>query len=315
MRVNRCKPHRDEGGPQVHAIGHGSVGEARPQRVPLEAAHRPRAPLRPDRGHGSAHGQREERQLLQQEAAKGPPFTLRGDRAVPLQRPKVQEQERARQRDDHRLGQQPERHAQRHDRVPAQPGPLDVTDVSEHREQPKERAQYVLALGRPGHGLGAQRVQREQRRQQRRRPSRAGHAAEHVEDEHRIRGVNQHIHQVVQAGPQPEQLDVDHVRDQRQRVPHARHDGRQRPLEAFPRQTVADHLVVRDVVAVIVGEEAMLQCLSKHEEHRHGEAAADPQWRVIFFRHLTHGRDLQGADPITTGRTRVNKGAHDGVDR
>ena len=95
-----------------------------------------------------------------------------------LQRPIVQENQRARQADGHRLRHHRQHQRRRHHEVADEYRPLGVPGVSQHGENPEQRAERVLPLGRPGHRLHAQGVNGEQRRHHRAGPKRPRHRAD-----------------------------------------------------------------------------------------------------------------------------------------
>ena len=71
----------------------------------------------------------------------------------------------------------------------------------------------------PRDRLDVQRVQREERGDERARPTRRSSAAGRGTGARRVRRVQQRVDEVVAPGVEPEELDVEHVREPGQRVP------------------------------------------------------------------------------------------------
>jgi serine/threonine protein kinase len=78
--------------------------------------------------------------------------------------PDVAEQQQERQRHDHRLGHQPGQRESAQREVSGTCGLRGIRRVRAQCEQQKQRAQHVLPLRDPGHGLDVQRVHGEERR-------------------------------------------------------------------------------------------------------------------------------------------------------
>ncbi len=96
---------------------------------------------------------------------------------------------------------------------------------------------------------------REKRRHHRAAPEGPRHSFERQKQERRIGGVQQHVDDVRRAGPQPEELTVQHVRHPGQRVPVARITGLKAPAQSRPGEAAFDVVVDQDVKIVVeVGE-------------------------------------------------------------
>ncbi len=164
MRVEGREAGRPEGLPEVDRAGDKGVRDPIAHGNRIEAGCR-RAPLCHPGHHGRAEGEEEERRLLAQqgddpsnvERIVGP------EPAKPSHRPRVHEKQRERERDHHRLGQEPQGEGQDDREVPEGAPSPHPADVGEEREQPEERGEDVLAFRHPGHGLHVERVHREER--------------------------------------------------------------------------------------------------------------------------------------------------------
>jgi hypothetical protein len=78
-------------------------------------------------------------------------------------------------------------------------------------EQREEHAEYVLPLGDPRDRFHVQRMHREQRGYDRAGPVAARHSPQQQKQQHDVRRMKRHVHEMVPAGRQAEQRDVEHV--------------------------------------------------------------------------------------------------------
>ena len=124
---------------------------------------------------------------------------------------------------------------------------VDVTHVSQQNQHEEKRAQHIFAFGHPRDRFHAQWMQCKKRRDDRAWPEirlqRARlrqHPQQQEKQQHRVRHVQRDIRQMMAAGIGPKELLVGRVRDHRQRIPVARDDMRESPLNARPRQTAGD---------------------------------------------------------------------------
>ena len=85
-----------------------------------------------------------------------------------------------------------------------------------------------------------QRVQREQGRHHRAAPGRTRHALQEQEQHNRVGQVEEQADEVMPAGIQPEELDIQHVGNPRQRMPVARKAGLEGPGNVLPVEPVPD---------------------------------------------------------------------------
>jgi len=98
-------------------------------------------------------------------------------------------------------------------------------------------------------------MQAEQCGDEKARPERPGHPREHDKDEQRVGRVQQDARRVMAGGSEPEEADVELVRDPGQRMPVRGIERRQRPANVLQRQAGVDVAVVDDIVEVVeVGE-------------------------------------------------------------
>ena len=137
------------------------------------------------------------------------------------------------------------------------PGPIHVRRISRKREQEEERAQHILPLGDPGHGLDVQRVERKQRRDDSAAPQGAGHIPEQDVQQEGIRDMEEQVRQVMAGWPQPIELAVEHVRKHRDRMPIARDLAVPDPGKALRAQARLDIRIRRDVIGVVIADEVM----------------------------------------------------------
>jgi hypothetical protein len=126
-----------------------------------------------------------------------------------------------------------------------------VREIGSQGEQEEQRAEHVLALRDPGHRLDVQRMQREEGGHERAPEARPRHPLEQAEEQERVHEVNGHARQVVPAGVEAKQLDVELVREPRQRMPVGRMSRGQRPGQGRSVQAARDVTVLADVLRVV----------------------------------------------------------------
>ena len=279
MRVEDGQADRPEGAAQVAGVGDERVRDPHADGVAVQRAHGTSGPLHQERGDGGDGGQHQEGGLLQERPRQ------RADRALAqqrhaLQRPGVEQDHDERQADEHGLGQQPQ--GEQHERAPrlparASPGPARI---GEQGQEAQERAQQLLALGHPGHGFDAGRMDREERRHQRAGPERAGQGPQGQEQHRRVGRVQDQVRQVVAPGLGAPQRHVRHVAEPRQRVPVGGVAARERPGGGGRGQAAQDRAVGGDVLVVVVHQEPVAQRGQERQEGqrrqrgRHGERPA-----------------------------------------
>ena len=88
-----------------------------------------------------------------------------------------------------------------------------VADVRPHRQQAEHRAEQVPAFGDPGDGLDVQGVQGKDRGGESGGPAAPRRRLQHAEQQYRADRVQQRAVEVMPGRAEPEQLDVEHVRD------------------------------------------------------------------------------------------------------
>ncbi len=223
----------------------------------------------------------------------------------------VQQHQHARQRDDHRLGHQAQHHEDvdqqiKRDRADGLAGrgmfqrrTPGINRVAHHCRHPEQPAEHVLALGGPGHRLGAQGMHRKDRRHHKAGPKRARHQPKGNKQEHRVGAVERHVHQMVPARPaiavdlvlrlpatQAEELPIDHVGYPGQRMPVALVGVHEGPLGAFPGQSGLDLRLFIDVDVVVANGEIVPGGLhvKKGDQHHQTEGEAHRKSQPV------HGR-------------------------
>jgi hypothetical protein len=253
------------------------------------------------RHRGERHGDEEVRELLEHDRLR-----RRGER--PAQRVEVEHQEHRRQRDAPCLARERE-HERRERRRQAQracPGALldpVPPQVRDHRQQQEQERQHIPPLRDPRDRLHAQRMQREEqsargggtdpdpRWTSRARPRPSQHEQEQLERQHRVRRVQQHVHEVIAARLHAEQRMVDRVRHPRERLVIAHAHGPERleehPVEMRPGKPPVGG-VLEEVRLVVPVEEAAIQGGQEAEEgHRRDDQHRDrdlPSGRALAVR-------------------------------
>ena len=241
---------RPEGLRQIEAVSVERAEHAYQQREALLAPHPTRLALAGEGDRAGHGGEEEERHLLQQQPP-GRQQTV----APALERPAIEEQQEQRERDEHRLGHQPQRGPEQYADVAPAGGPTYVARVGDQRREEEDAGQGVLALGDPGHRLHAQGMPREERGHYEARPEGTGGGAQEDEEQHRSERVQQDAPEVMAARVEAEELDVDHVGDPGERLPVEVADVGEGPREPLAREPPQHVLVLRHVARVVVVDE------------------------------------------------------------
>ncbi len=197
---------RPEGLQQVEGVGPGGVGQAHPDGELGQAGDRAAAALGQHGDHRRGGREGEQRDLLAQQ-----PGEIGRAPQAPA-RPPVEQQQREREGDRHRLGRQGQGEGADHRQVPRRRRHPQPQQPRAHGRRPEEAAQDVLAFGRPGNRLDVLGVDQEEGGGQEARRGRAGQDTQHEEEEDAGRCVDEGAGQVVPPGPPAEDLRVEHVR-------------------------------------------------------------------------------------------------------
>ncbi len=155
------------------------------------------------------------------------------------------------------------------------PSAFRVARVCPYRQQPEQRAQHILPLRHPRHRFHPQRVQPKQRRQNGTPPEGPRHPPENQKHQDRINRVEQHARQVVTRRLQPIELAIQHVRQDRERMPVGRHRVAKGPAHAAPGQTTLHLRVPGDKGAVIETQEFVANRGQECPGHDHKEQHTD----------------------------------------
>ena len=132
-----------------------------------------------------------------------------------------------------------------------------VAHVSPQRQQSEQRAQDVLPLRNPGHRFHRQRVPAEQARDYEARPAPARDPQQQCEEKAGIGDVQQQVGHMMAPRPQTVQLAIQHVGEQRHRMPIGGFSLPQRPAETGPRNPSLDVLVLGHVSRVVKVDEVI----------------------------------------------------------
>ena len=266
--VEHREASRPERGAQVDGHGVGGVAEAHRQRVG-GVRDRAAAALRDDPDRGAGCRQRDEVPLLRDPGREGP------HRSRPSERPEVEGEQHDRE-DDHRLlGGEAER-VQREGRERPQwrrPPQLAKPDVRGGEEE--HGGQRVLDLGRPGDGLDAQRMQREETGREGRKPDAPRGAREQQEKQGRRRHVQRDARGVVGGGAGSVRLREHLVEQPGERVPVALVQGGQRPAQVGGAEPRRDAGLGRDEPVVVEWDEIVAQRRREGDERRERDQHRD----------------------------------------
>src|SRR6185503_13710427 len=253
-----------------------------PERQGLASYDQPELLVAHDGENARRQREKQERQFLGQQQGPGPwlehwpvHFFLGGSGPVApkpdsIERPNIEQQKDTGQRDQDRLGQQSEGHAEKYEGVAAHRRFLRIAYVGAGGEQPKRPAQQILSFSDPCDAFDLQRVYRPECCHQRAGPHRPGHAPDDAEQEQHIDHVEEQAHEVVRPGFQAEQLAIHHVAHPGERMPVSELAAKlaKRPGQPVRRETPLDAQVLRHVIGIIVENEFVL---AHAPEHRHGQ--------------------------------------------
>ena len=235
--------------------------------------------LRVHREQAEAQTEREEGELLDD----APPQVSRVAQAA--QRPVVEQEQDEGERDGHGLREQGGREQPERERV-VPPGPsAGPCGPAPQRGEREARGQQLLALRDPGDRLDQCRVHGEERRHGQARQRRLGQGAKRGKEQDRVQRVEQYVDHVVCAGSAAEQLHVEHVREQRERVVVVDVKVAEGPRYAFEREPSLHHRILRDVQRVVVRQVLELP----HAGPGQRDQQREPCGRQCEDRGRTHG--------------------------
>ena len=120
-----------------------------------------------------------------------------------------------------------------------------------------------------------QRMNRKQRRDKPARPQISGHLREQQEEQQHCNRVQKHVREMMTARFQIEQLDIDHVRDRRERVPIVFIEMRERPADSRQAQSARNLSVFVNVFVVVVVHEIVAERLAKDGPRERDQNGAD----------------------------------------
>ena len=143
------------------------------------------------------------------------------------------------------------------------------------RQKPEQRAEKVLSLRDPGNRLDVQGMHRKEHRHEPAQPDPARHPLEQREKTQRASDVERQARQMVTAGPEPIELNVQHVRKDRQRVPVSDDGGRQGPSHRLEAQPALHPQVVVHVEVVVVVDETMFRDGGVDKKGQHEKEGRD----------------------------------------
>ena len=257
------------GGPdhldRVRRVGQDGGGETAIERKDAKPLYRARVPL-DEHGDDARHeSQSHQGQLLDDQPAP------RGGLRRAAERPEVEEEQDEGQGDQHRLGHEPQREEQDDQRVTARARPAHVDQIGPEGQEEEQPAQDVLALRDPGHRFHVQGMELEERGHERAPEERARHPQEQAEEEERVDDVKHRARQMVRAGVEAEELDVEHVREPRQGMPVPGVSGGQRPRYGSSVQPARHCGVLADVLGVVEVHELVVPRGRVHERTRGDE--------------------------------------------
>ena len=268
---------------EVGRVRGDRVRDPAADRVGIRAGHGAPALLREVSDHAAPGGQDEKRNLLEPRPRGG--LAGRSRRAAesqPAERPPVHEQERQRQRHEHRLGGQPQREEDRDQRVARRARAARVGQVGMAGQEPERRAEDVLALRSPRHRLDVERVQAEERPGERRRPERGpseepGDAPREPEDEEHVEHVERQVDEMVREGRLASQRPDHLVAVPGERHPVGAVEGGPGPGECSRREAAVHDRVLDDERRVVVAHEVVADDRGVGERNRGREQQAHPE--------------------------------------
>ena len=145
-------------------------------------------------------------------------ITIPGDRrgrcrrSEAIERPVVQKQQHERQRNHHRLGQQPQRKQEYYRHITVEGKRMaHIAHIRPECQHEKQATEHILAFRHPRHRFNPQRMDRKHRRHKRAAPQKPSHPPQHQKQEDHRGGVQQDVRQMMPAGIQPIQPAVQHV--------------------------------------------------------------------------------------------------------
>ena len=130
--------------------------------------------------------------------------------------------------------------------------PFYVMAISQERQQPEQRAQYILAFGHPGHRFHMQGMQSKHRGHKKTSPHGSRHSCQNQEDQNRVDRMEQQARKVMSPGVQTEPLTIQHVGQPGQWMPIAANRAAHRPFDVFPCQSRLHMRIPRDITRIIV---------------------------------------------------------------
>lgn len=280
MGVKGRERLRPEGFSEIPDIRHEGIAEARDQSETARIVRRTGSTLHEESHEAVGGDETEQRGFFPHERAPRPSGPA-------AQRPVVEQEKRARKRDEHRLGQESEDEAKRDQRVAGRGSSADVANVSAQAEQPEERSEDVLSLGDPCDGFNMQRMESEECGDQGRAPECARKHAPDKEDQCGVERMPEEIFPVHWRRIQAEDLTVQVMRERGERMPVVAVHGRERPDDRGRTHPLIYHRLEFDVGVVVEVDEAALSDGPIGGEGRHEQRAEDPPGRL--------GADCTGA--------------------
>jgi hypothetical protein len=175
------------------------------------------------------------------------------------QRPEVQEEHKERERDQHRLGHQPERKKNQNGQISLPYRLPDIEHIEQKRQKPEARAEDILPLSHPGNRFHIDRVNGKKSRYTGAPPNGSGHEAKQGKEKDRVDEMKDDIRPMVAAGIGPKQLPVQHMRNPGKRVPvAAAFHVPEGPDQPFHSQPCLNMYIISNINRIIVVDEPVI---------------------------------------------------------
>ena len=226
--------------------------------------------------HGGCDRQDKERDLLKDKRTcriRQSAFGIRNS----LERPVIQQQQDERQRHQHGLRHQPQ--GQRNeDHHISRKGPFFcVSSVCAERQYPERATEQIFPLGDPRDRFNAQWVNGENRRHESARAGPARHANENEEEQCGIERMQDQVRRMMAGRVRPVALNIQHVRQPRQRVPIRRVKRGEGPANAGRRDALLNVGIMSDVHVVVEEHKVVAHDRPEHEQREDDQSAADQE--------------------------------------
>ena len=111
-----------------------------------------------------------------------------------------------------------------------------ISSVGQKRQEEEEGAQHVLSFNHPGDGLNVQRVPGEQAGHNKTAPQGASDTTEEQKQQESIRSVESQVREVMPAGSQAKELNIQDMGEPGQRMPIVGVADLKRPRKVLPPQ-------------------------------------------------------------------------------